>query len=279
MLIPIILIFILSSCVNKKNKLSDNTSTIAIDPTYVKVFAGGTAVAGGTVQLKAISRDSSGNEIDISPQWTVQPASLGSFGTPSTGKTVTFISGASPGTGQIYANYSNLRGVVNLNVSPLSYIIYNDQGFSKDIVSVQGNLLSVFPANALNIQPRSDGNGAPGDPISYLQLTDVTGGAAGFSVSFGSGRVMSLYSSLAFWIKGAVGGEQVVIGIDDGTTPQKQVSITNITTAWQKEIIPLSSFGGGGLMTLTIDEPFIFSFAVSTGQNASVYLDMIDYEK
>src|SRR3989339_109009 len=103
----IFIAFFFGSCTNKKERLTDNTSGITIDPSIVKVFNDGIS----SKQLKALCRDARNKEVAIEPEWSVEPSSLGEFGIPTTGKTATFVAGTTESTGKIYASYAGLRGV------------------------------------------------------------------------------------------------------------------------------------------------------------------------
>ncbi|MCB4792309.1 MAG: hypothetical protein LHV68_10560 [Elusimicrobia bacterium] len=183
-----IFIFIASACEKKRDRLSDNTFSIAIDPaTAVNIYSG------NSVNLKAVCRSAQSNDVNGNPVWSVDK-NLGTF-TPSSGRSTVFKAGSSPGNGKIYASYSSVVANVALNVTASSgstagsYIIYSDQ-FSTDL-SAPGTFDDGVSLIILSVTSLS----SEGLQAFKAVFSVVAGGYTGWFVSENTSKDMSAYSS------------------------------------------------------------------------------------
>ncbi len=76
------------------------------------------------------------------------------------------------------------------------------------------------------------------------------------------GRDLSGYQTLSLELQGAVGGEQVWIGLKDNTDPdngrETKMPVSNLTAGWQTFTFPLSSFRTTSLGRLYVVTEFVF---------------------
>ncbi len=103
--------------------------------------------------------------------------------------------------------------------------------------------------NEGGINFRYDGEQARAGAGACLQLTYGVAAEkqeAGFWLGL-IGRDLSKYWAVAFWVKGAKGGEVFRVGLKDGSSFEDKLDVTTylpdgITTEWQKVTIPLMEF-------------------------------------
>lgn len=284
----IIFVFIFTSCEKKRERLTNNTFSIAIDPaTAVNTYTG------NSVHLKAICKNAQTDNLNVNPVWSVVnnigTSSLGTF-TPSTGSSTTFKAGTSPGSGKIYVMYGNTQSFVNLNVSlsggGLQHILFSDSIVSSLLTKDSGGNVKFNYFDTDNTTPWqiTTQNAAPGCPVDSLSsmkvsYTNSSIGYGGFYLEFSSPQDLSANSKLSFYAKGQNGGEKFLVKINDGS--DRTVAIDNtkysLTTAWSEIEIPFSDFVG--LNSASISKPFIIAFTdADTQGNATIYLDYIGFK-
>lgn len=282
-----IIILLLSACVTKKDRLTDNTTAILIDSssTTIKV--------NGVQQFKAICRNPKSDNVDINPSWSVEN-NLGSFN-PDKGK-VTNFTAVKAGTGKVYATYSGVSGSIGIEVVSVStqthnldYILLADNQISTDLDTGSGNgafnyfddnhqnnLSSVWQISTADVTP-----GCSVDPIKCTKViyTNANPGLwGGFFLKFNSTQDLSIYTKLTFYLKGDAGGEIIKIGMDDANGVLAKVTISGITPSWQKFEIPFSSLNN--IDPSKITNPFVIAFEdVLSKSNETVYIDYIGFEK
>jgi hypothetical protein len=277
----LLFIFILFGCSEKKDRIVANTSTLRIDPPVLKVFSNTSR------ELKAISMNSDMKDAQVVPEWSVYPATLGFMGIPTTGKTGLFVAGNSDSDGKVYADYNGVRAEVNVKVFKEPHYLLSDNDASQYLKRDSGNNVILYYFDTDNAAPWQIGvqtavPGAPGDAASCMKIdyTNTAGGWGGIFLEFNTPRDFSLFSKLTFWVRGDVGSENFIVKIDDGFIPEKEYSVTGITSSWQKIEIPFSGWNNGGLIPYGITKPFIIAFSDTvTGNNATIYLDAIAFEK
>ncbi len=76
------------------------------------------------------------------------------------------------------------------------------------------------------------------------------------------GRDLSSYQTLSLELQGAVGGEQVWIGLKDNTDldtgRETKIPVSGLAPEWQTFTFPLSSFGTASLGRLYVVTEFVF---------------------
>ncbi|MEI8218927.1 MAG: carbohydrate binding domain-containing protein, partial [Elusimicrobiota bacterium] len=129
----------------------------------------------------------------------------------------------------------------------------------------------------------------PGCSVDAVKCTKVdytnsVGGWGGFYLQFTAAKDLSAYSKLCLYIKGAVGGEKLKLGMVDSNDPPGSAlskvnlaSYITISTSWQRVEIPFTDFT---ILDKTIvTQPFIIAFEDAyTAANATVYIDYIGFE-
>lgn len=170
---------------------------------------------------------------------------------------------------------------------PTAFVVYSDAGTGQGVGApawYDGGDGS--PDNEpWTIDQSEAGEGCSGDSSNSwkVQYTNGSGYWGGFYVQFSSAKDMSAYSNLTFYVKGENGNEKFKISIRDSSTTggsEPTVPIETyviVTTSWQKVTIPLSDFTGQD--TSSTDIPFNIAFADDyTGENATVYIDLVKWE-
>lgn len=284
-------------CAQKKNRLTANTLVITMDPSTDQTVA-----SGGTLRLTAICKSAKSDSVDISPVWTID-SGLGSLANAS-GKANTFTAGTTAGTGGIYATYGDVTSSVTVTVSvsggggggggggtPLTgYIIYADAGASADIAAPGGFIFQYFDGgdgspNAAPwlIDAAAGGAGCSVDPTDCTKVTytgTLGGEWGGFYFALNAAKDFTAYSSLTFYVKGAVGGETYQISIKGGGNEHvvSNTSYAATTTSWQKITIPFTDFTHAAPVVnfASVQNCFIMSFVGNTP--GVLYLDCIRYE-
>jgi len=183
-------LMLIVSCTQKKDRLVSDTLTIAITPQSVVVNTGASQT------YTAVCRSETSNNVDISPQWTVDSPFLGTF-SPKSGKTTTFTatnSAMSLGKGKIYATYSNIRASANVTVSsgaasgtiivsPAAVSLSTGamQSFTAVCKNLNGTVISVTPQ--WTVTPASLGTFIPatGSPVTFI--------AASLATAIGNGTI------------------------------------------------------------------------------------------
>ncbi|MFH1368554.1 MAG: carbohydrate binding domain-containing protein [Elusimicrobiota bacterium] len=276
--------FFLSSCAQKKDRLTVSTMVIAIDPAADQNIA-----TGGTLTLTAACRSARESSLDIQPSWTVD-SNLGTF-SAAKGKTTTFTAGTTPGTCGIYATYNDITSSVTVTIGPAggggtAYTLLADAGASTELKDPGAGIFQFFDGGdgSPDAAPWLIGTvtALPGCPVDGTDCTQVTytGGAAGhwggFFLEFNAAKSLSAYSRLTFYTKGGAGGETFKIKIKGGGT-ETTVAITSyitLTTSWQKVTIPFADFGSVDFSSVT--NAFVMAFEGNTP--GTVYIDFIRYE-
>lgn len=108
-IIPLIFLLLFAvGCDKKKERIANNTMSLAIDPPQTQAVA-----YGSQMPLKAVASNARGN-VDVNPTWSVEN-NMGTFN-PAQGKETTFIAGNSSGTAKIYACYGNVRAETTVTI-------------------------------------------------------------------------------------------------------------------------------------------------------------------
>jgi len=160
-----------------------------------------------------------------------------------------------------------------------AYSIYTDDGLGTDVSaparygSPSGGDQSVLSEPAGGCSPD------PSKCWKYV-YTNIAGGWSGWYNQFASfPKDMSSYTNLKFYVKGASGGENFEIIVEDTSDPGGKKQITNyttVTTNWQEVSIPLSDFGED---LTNIKNPYNICFSAGvTGGDATVYIDYVRWE-
>ncbi len=78
-----------------------------------------------------------------------------------------------------------------------------------------------------------------------------------------SSQDLSQYQTLSLELRGAKGGESVLIGLKDNTDPddgsETKIPVSNLTTDWKTFTIPLSKFDTADLSKLYVVTEFVFT--------------------
>ncbi|MBU4487925.1 MAG: hypothetical protein KKI13_02515 [Candidatus Omnitrophica bacterium] len=132
---------------------------------------------------------------------------------------------------------------------------------------------------------------------SYINTTGVVMGGYGYSlrldynILYGSsfagywtafiGRDISMYKSLEFWVRGAVGGEKFTFYLKDRAENESKLNIADylpdgVTTTWQKVTVPLNDFNQ--IMTWNDMDSFVITFEGMIGSGSgTIYVDGIKF--
>jgi hypothetical protein len=283
-LITTIFSIIFFAC-SKKDKLQTDTLVIYVTPSSV------TIEPGKSVDLYAVGKSAKSDNVDINPEWIVEPEYLGTV-SPTKGKKVTFTASANTGSGRIKVVEETVYTWVNVSITSQTqsggggggggYTIYNDNGFSSDIKNGD-NILRYFDGGdgSDNSAPWliNTENSTPGcneDPQNCIKVsyTGTVNQWGGFYIEFNSTKDLSNYSKLTFYVKGESGGESFKVGIKDSNNIEKKIDVSGISTNWQKKEIPLSNFSGVSLSNVAL--PFILAFEGAPSR--TIYIDLIKYE-
>jgi hypothetical protein len=268
-LIAIIFSTIFFSC-SKKNKLQTDTLTIYVTPSPVVVEPG------KSIELQATGKSAKSDNVDINPQWILDPESLGSI-SPTRGKKVTFTASANTQTGKIKVVEENVYTEVSVTITTqtqsggggnLILKVYYDSGISGNgIWTWSDNNLGTFDANYQD-------STAPEGQKSF-KTTTSTGSWAGWGVVYNTPQDLSQYQGgyLKFWVKSPA---TIKIEIQDGdgnkyTRYTSQYGYANNT--WSELTIPLSDFGSVPLNNIKL--PFMATIETS----GEFYIDYVRWEK
>jgi hypothetical protein len=134
-----LMVVLISGCTSKKDRINENTITIAVDSSSSTVHTG------STLNFTAICKNSSSDNLDIAPTWSAEN-NLGTF-SPTKGKTTTFTAGSTEGTGKIYASYYDVSGNKTIG-------IYGDvpPPPSPQTIHFSGNIITAIPFFLENLQ-------------------------------------------------------------------------------------------------------------------------------
>jgi len=274
-LIAIIFSTIFFSC-SKKNKLQTDTLTIYVTPSPVVVEPG------KSIELQATGKSAKSDNVDINPQWIVEPEYLGTV-SPTRGKKVTFTAYANTGSGKIKVVEENVYTEVSVTITSqqpgggggggsggnLILKVYYDGGISgDDIWTWSNNDLGTFEANYQD-------STAPESQKSFKTATN--GGTwAGWGVVYNTPQDLSQYQGgyLKFWVKSPA---TIKIEIQDGngnkyTRYTNQYGYINNNT-WSELTIPLSDFSSVPLNNIKL--PFMATIETS----GEFYIDYVRWEK
>ena len=286
----------LASCTTKKDRLAADTLTIAIDPSSFSVSTG-TAKT-----LTAICRSPKSDDVNISPDWTVDPV-IGTLSSAS-GKTTEFTAGASVGTAKIRASYSGITAVSDVSITSSAVIpIVISQGYGIYSETFIVTMLKFDTANP----PDTDGgcmgsyDGVVGNVGSANGANEFTEGIVGLKCSavgtsggiwiqFGSdsatgyGTDAKVQKDLSVYTGGTLKFDirttaEVTIGMEYGAlgTPTKPAfTLTSLgyltDDSWQQVSILLSSFTSD---LTAVQVPVSFFAAAGT----VFYIDNVRLEK
>ena len=259
----------LFSCTKKKDRLVGDTLTIHVNPSIINVSAG------ASTNISAICRSAQTDNAGVSPSWTVDPASLGTF-SPASGITTVFTAAAVTGTGKIYAAYSGIQGSGNLSVVVSTAVsggggtitLYSDSGLYADGAHIPDipKWGSGSPANA-GLVEQTSGGGAPGDTSKYERDTSGSDTFVGWGITLDKvdttyKKDMSAFASghIKFYLKtdrALTANERVFINVEEAySSPATQgtktpaivigtgYSWTNGNSSWQEVSVPVSDLTG-----------------------------------
>jgi hypothetical protein len=262
-LIAIIFSTIFFSC-SKKNKLQTDTLTIYVTPSPVVVEPGKSR------ELQATGKSAKSDNVDINPQWILDPESLGSI-SPTRGKKTTFTASANTGSGKIKVIEENVYTEVNVTITTQTQsgggggssalILYNDNGLNKQFGTPD---IFIWADGGKQNVTASEKNNS-GNPIDSQRYQSFTSGVSWF----GGGIVLkkengepspvdlSSYSNktLKFYIRLSrvlVSLEKIKVEIEHTSKQTKSPPIylssdygfDKNSTNWQEISIPLNNFSG-----------------------------------
>jgi hypothetical protein len=276
-LIAIIFSTIFFSC-SKKNKLQTDTLTIYVTPSPVVVEPG------KSIELQATGKSAKSDNVDINPQWILDPESLGSI-SPTRGKKTTFTASANTGSGKIKVIEENVYTEVNVTITTqtqsgggsggnLILKVYYDSGNDKSVIS--GDDIWTWSDNNLGTFDANYQDSTAPEGYKSFKTTTSTGSWAGWGVVYNTPQDLSQYQGgyLKFCVKSPA---PIKIEIQDGngnnyTRYTSQYGYTNNNT-WSELTISLSDFGSVPLNNIKL--PFMATIETS----GEFYIDYVRWEK
>lgn len=253
------MIFLLVSGCKKKERLTASTFRFAITP------PASTLLKTNALTLAA-SGSSAGGPVEVSPTWTVSPASVGTV-TPDVGTTVVF-QPAALGDAVVSAVYDGMTATAQIAVvsyipSATAFNVYSDAG----LPSGAGINALLFTGGGLTLNELSSGYTPEG--VRYQHATNSgTNSFWGISLdagSVGNNKDLSAYTLLKFDLRlgrTLSAGEALIVRVEDtaGTFSHTLASgdgdYNRTNLDWQEISIPVSS-GFPGLNSAHVTTPFI----------------------
>ncbi|MCX7940894.1 MAG: hypothetical protein N2555_03890 [Endomicrobia bacterium] len=253
------LALLIFSC-SKKEKLQANTLQLYVSPSYVQLQPG------GSIELTCRGKSAKSDDVDINPEWKVNPETLGTV-KPTRGKKVNFQAGNQTGSGKIKVQEGDVYTEVNFVIqygevqngqSQPGIIFYSDNGLNN-----QFGIPDIFIWSASGITPSEENNSNNSvDAAKFQRFSSSSGWFGGGIVLNKVGTQpfpvdLSPYytgKSLKFYLRinrGLTSAETIKVEIEHtqiGTKAKEYLSnsygFNEASTSWQEITIPLSKFSG-----------------------------------
>jgi hypothetical protein len=235
----------------KRDRLSASTFRFSVTPPAASVLLT------NTLTLTA-NGSSAGGHVDVSPNWTVSPSSMGAV-VPNVGTTVVF-QPAALGDVVVTATYDGMLAtsqiaVVSYIPTPATYSVYSDLGLPANTNLFTGGGITVDAAMSSGYTPEG---------IRYARSSNTTNSQF-WGISLNSGSVdLSSYSFLKFDLRlgrELDSGETLIIRVQDASLTYSHPLVSSsdgfnrMDTLWQEISIPVSDFAG--IDSHHISVPFI----------------------